>query len=431
MDLTTPARHARRSHLRRVVATAAGLVTLVAGLGALPARATTTPVAGAACGTDDVGRRAPVVSSLNRQGVITHFLAVNVTTGTGGAPPFTVPVVDAVTTDISGNTTTTTSWTTEATRKISTSAGYTVNNVPKSTVATDISMLWTFTYPGYYALYHGVRRPTGTLDALHCLSVTQPDGTATLQWVARPAGTYTTFGAAESGVVSCGDYYPTGTLRWIAQNQLCTTLLSVGGNRVAAAKAANQAARRLSPQAQEHLRLARAAGAKASVPAVAAAATEPGLPAGFTCDPGFVGLTTTDSRLSLGVDGWSTTKVVLAGPNAGWSAQWRLCHGSGTYPEYVLQPRWAAGGPSPRCLDASAIGFTEGGVVGIANCTGVPGQRFILYTDPVSKATGLQPVSSGSLLAPTNGALVEGGTVSQYGTGRADGTGTFLLRPPV
>jgi hypothetical protein len=31
------------------------------------------------------------------------------------------------------------------------------------------------------------------------------------------------------------------------------------------------------------------------------------------------------------------------------------------------------------------------------------------------------------MLAPNDGVLVEGGAVAQYGTGRADGTGTFFL----
>jgi hypothetical protein len=387
---------------------------LVLGFAAAPAQAITTPVAGAPCGTDDVGRRAPVVSSLTRQPLVTHFLAVNVSAGggpggAGGEALYTLPVVGRTTTEISGNSTTQSSWTTAAIQQISATAGYPVRDVPSATTTTDVQVMWRFLNQGYYALYRGVRQPVGTLDALHCVSVTLPDGTSQLQWTARPAGAFSAFAADELGAVRCDEFYPTGSIRAAAQNQLCLTLAAAGNDPAAAAVLANKAARERG----------RAAASTASD-----GATTLDLPADFTCDAGYARLVTSDGELAAGITSSSATTVALRSASSGSSTQWRLCQTTGG--QYVLQARSTLSWSTPKCLEVTG-GFTDGARLGTGDCDGAPAQRFVLHRDPVTGATGVQSVASGSMLAPNDGVLVEGGAVAQYGTGRADGTGTFFL----
>lgn len=387
---------------------------LVLGFAAAPAHAITTPVAGAPCGTDDVGRRAPVVSALTRQPLVTHFLAVNVPAGggpggAGGEALYTLPVVGRTTTEISGNSTTQSSWTTAATQQISATAGYPVRDVPSATATTDIQVMWRFLNQGYYALYRGVRQPTGTLDALHCVSVTLPDGTSRLQWTARPTGTFNAIAADELGAVRCDEFYPTGSIRFAAQSQLCLTLAAAGNDPAAAAALANKTARERG---------------RATASTTAGGVTTLDLPADLACDAGYARLVTSDGELAVGVTSTSATTVALRSASSGSSTQWRLCQAAAG--QYVLQARSTLSWSTPRCLEMTA-GFTDGARLGIGDCDGIPAQRFVLHRDPATGATGVQSVTSGSMLAPGDGGLVEGGAVAQYGTGRADGTGTFYL----
>ena len=397
-------------------AAVAAVAGLVLGLAAAPAHAITTPVAGAPCGTDDIGRRAPVVSSLTRQPLVTHFLAVNVSAGggpggAGNEALYTLPIVGQTTTEISGNSTTQTSWTTAATQQISTTAGYPVRDVPSATTTADVQVMWRFLNQGYYALYRGVRQPVGTLDALHCTSVTLPDGTSQLQWTARPAGTFSVFAADEVGAVRCDEFYPAGSIRLLAQRQLCLTLAAAGNDPVAAAALANEAAREK--------------GIAATSPAPDVTTLD--LPSNYTCDSGYARLVTSDGQLAVGVTNSSATTVALRSASSGTSTQWRLCQTAGA--EYVLQARLTLSWSTPRCLEMTG-GFADSARLGIADCDGASAQRFVLHRDPATGATGVQSVASGSMLAPTDGALAEGGAVAQYGTGRTDGTGTFYLSLP-
>jgi hypothetical protein len=345
----------------RAVAAGAGAVALTLGFAADPARAITTPAAGTPCGTDDVGRRAPVVSSLDRQPVVTHFLALYAAAGggpggAGGEALYTLPVVGQVATETSGNATTRSSWTTAAAGQIAAAAGYPVRDVPSTTTSGDVQLMWHFANPGYYALYRGVRRPTGTLDSLQCSQVTLPDGSSGLRWVARPAGAFTAYGTDETGVVRCDEFYPTGTLRWEAQNQLCAALLAAG-DPVAAAGLANRTARERGLAATARSRAARAeAEPDPANPAPETLAAPPG----FTCDAGSVRLVTVDGQLAVGTNGNSASAVLLRSAGSGTSVLWKLCHSTAAeFPEVVLQSRWTTSWSTPRCLDLTSAGFAD------------------------------------------------------------------------
>jgi hypothetical protein len=409
---------ARICRVAFLVATAA---TLLLAVGATPVAAITTPVAGAPCGADDLGRRAPEVATFKVEPVITHFLAVHVANGTNTEQEYTLQVTDTVTTEVTKEARIETDFINLAIFKIKGEAKIIVKNINTHTEVSTTRMLWRFLTPGYYGLYDGVLKVTGTLDSLHCTAVTDPDGTTSLRWVARTAGTVTTFGADETGSIRCEDRYPASSVRDGARSMLCGTATSVA-DPAAAAAATNAAMRARGERALAAARAAVAAGAAAGDTSVAAAAP---LPSTMTCDPGFSRLRTADRQLAVAVDGAPATAVSLRAPDAGPVTEWQTCHTTADFPQYVLISRQSVESGLPQCLDLADSGVVERAPLKISSCTYRAAQRFTLYRDPASGGVGIQSVSTASMLAPVEAEPLEGDGVAQFSTGRDDGLSTF------
>ena len=309
--------------------------------GARPAHAITTPVPGAPCGTDDLGRRAPKVATIVKTPVVTHFMSINVTVGSNTEYTYTLEVTNTVTTEISENFSVSTNWTIAAGFSIGASAGFTVRDVNTHTETTRTTMLWRFVNPGYYALYQGVLKVSGTLQGYQCTAVTQPDGTQPLQWVLRTAGTYVTFGAPEQGSVRCEDLYPAGTLRLAAQTQLCAVL---------AAKKATAA----TPVAATGDRRGNHGGTGGGTPA---AVTPAVVPPEFTCDTTHNYDIVTSNRQWLVASGWLGVATLRALTSTGYR-DWYLCKTAAADPDYLIVLRQA-----PLCLDIFQTSIADAAII--------------------------------------------------------------------
>ena len=411
----------------RCLSTMAGRAILVAVLAAAastmvatPASAITEPVAGAPCGQDDLGRRGPDVTTFRVDPVITHFLAIHVATGSNTEQEYFMKVIDVVVTEVLTEVTAKTDMINLVIFKAEVSAKISLKKINSRTEETATRTLWRFINPGYYGLYSGVQKVTGTVNSLHCAPVAQPDGSTALRWVGRPAGTFTTFGGDETGSVRCEELYPTGTVRDAARTALCGSASTVT-DPAAAAEATNAA---MALRGERALAAARAVAAARAATADSPSTMAAGLPASMTCDPGYARFLTTDRQLAIGVDSESAASVALRAPNAGAVTEWRACHTTAQFPQYVLISRPTADG-SPRCLDMGASGVTERAPLLINTCTYRAAQRFTLYRDPATDAVGIQSVGTGSMLGPVEFEPFEGDGLAQFSIGRSDGLGTF------
>jgi hypothetical protein len=410
----------------RCLSTLVGRVILVTALAvtastlvAAPASAITEPIAGTPCGQDDLGRRGPDVTTFQIQPVITHFLAVHVANGSNTEQEYFMKVIDVVATEVLTEVSVQTEMINLVIFKASANAKISLKKTNSHTEETATRTLWRFINPGYYGLYSGVQKVTGTVNSLHCAPVTQPDGSTALRWVGRPAGTFTSFGADETGSVRCEERYPTGTVRDAARTSLCGSASSIA-DPAAAAEATNAAMALRGERALAAAKAAADARAAAAAPASTVAAD---LPASMTCDPGYSRFLTTDRQLAVGVDSESAATVALRAPGAGAVTEWRACHTTAQFPQYVLISRPTADG-SPRCLDMGTSGVTERAPLLISPCTYRAAQRFTLYRDQ-SGATGIQSVGTGSMLGPVELEPFEGDGLAQFSIGRGDGLGTF------
>lgn len=400
--------------------------------------ATTTPVSGAACGVDDLGRRGPEIVTYQVDPVVTHFLAINVASGTNTEQTYQLQVTDAVMSSVAQDYTLEAAFSLFTIIQAKAVAHVNVTKQNTHTEVTTVGTIWRFLNPGYYGLYKGVLKVTGTVNSLHCLSVADATGARSLRWVPRPAGTFTMFGDSEQGSVRCEERYPASTVRTAARTTLCGNVTTMA-NPAAAATALNAAlkrkgdvavaaakkeiAARLAAQKAAQLS-AQKAGSGSPGASAGVAATAVALPTSMTCDPGYLRLLTSDKALAVGVDS-AGTGVVLRATSAGNVTHWQDCHTSGTYPQHVLIARDSLQTGSPRCLDMMSAGMIERAPVQLSPCTYRVNQRFSLYTDPATSAAGLQSVASGSMIAPLPTEPLEDDGLGQFSVGRDDGLGTF------
>lgn len=386
---TLPARLGRICLTAVTVAASA----LVATAG--PARAITTPVAGQPCGQDDLGRRAPKVVSASTDRAVTHFSAVNVSSGSNTETEYTLEVTDIVMSEIARNAQVSTKFTLAGIFEIGGNVGYSVKDVSQHTELERTRILWRFTEPGYYGLYKGTNRARGVIDSLQCHRVTQADGTQRLQWVNHAAGTFTTFGFVEQGTVRCEETYPAGTLRYNAQRWLCG---------FAAVPAAPKAA-------------ARAPRENVGTMAV---------PPEYACETQNYRV---QARNGHFLSPTLNTNTLLAdsptNPRYYPWAYWRLCHTSAQYPETVM-----VNVGTGKCAGVAGASFAEEARIEVQPCDYTPNQRFVIHRDVAgSTKVGLQSVGTGSMWATLGGSQAVAAPVAQYSTGRDDNTGTFSLIP--
>jgi len=387
---------ARLGRVCLAVTTVAASTLLVA---AGPAQAITTPVAGQPCGQDDLGRRAPKVASATADRVVTHFSAINVSSGSNTETEYTLEVTDQVITEIAKNVSVSTKFTLASIFEIGATVGFNVKDVNTHTELERTRILWRFTEPGYYGLYKGTNRARGALNSLQCHRVTQTNGTQQLQWVNHTGGQFTTFGFVEQGSVRCEETYPVGTLRYNAQRWLCG---------FAAVPAAPRPGPKPAAKAQP-----REAGSLA-------------IPPEYTCESQIYRL---EARNGLTLTPMISTYILRTDTPTNpryvpWS-QWRLCHTAAEYPETVFVNVGLG-----LCMGVAGGSLAEEAQIVALPCDYTPNQRFVLHRDVAgSTKVGIQSVNSGSMLATLGGSLAVQAIIAQYSTGRDDYTGTFSLIP--
>ncbi|MFI6761478.1 hypothetical protein ACIBF5_20305 [Micromonospora sp. NPDC050417] len=150
---------------------------------------------------------------------VTHFMSINITTGTTGERTETLRKVNSVSTTLGASTEISTQ-AGAVFAKVSAKVGFSVQSVTGSTDEETTSMRWTFDEPGYYGLYKGTRAVSGTVQSFLCLSFDSPFGGVGYNILNMGSQQYTTFDNIEIGTIRCGDPVPAGTLRFKARLQL-------------------------------------------------------------------------------------------------------------------------------------------------------------------------------------------------------------------
>ncbi|MFC7527329.1 hypothetical protein [Actinoplanes sp. GCM10030250] len=143
--------------------------------------------------------------------VVTHFTSFYVTRGTLSENTYNLNVVNNVSTTINGHE--------EASQSlfglVSRSAGFAVQTENATTDTEETSVKWSFNKPGYYGLYKGTRRVSGTFTRATCNV-----GLGLPRYSNQGSGTYSTYGYVEEGTITCDDVLPVGTVRKAAQAML-------------------------------------------------------------------------------------------------------------------------------------------------------------------------------------------------------------------
>jgi hypothetical protein len=206
------------------------LVTgMTVGFASSASAASPSSIEGKSCTWGEVGDEVFTIESATVSPVVTHFTSFNVTPGTNSANTYHLSVVDRVSTSINDNTNdgnirnntrnTGTDGDSGETRslfdQVSHSVGFTVHADDATTSTQDATVQWRFNDPGYYGLYKGTMRVTGTFSRTVC----SPDWKSP-RYERLGGGTYSTFGPIEEGTVVCGDVLPAGTVRRAAQTVL-------------------------------------------------------------------------------------------------------------------------------------------------------------------------------------------------------------------
>ncbi|GIE79393.1 hypothetical protein Aph02nite_53430 [Actinoplanes philippinensis] len=169
------------------------------------------PDEGKPCSFEEVGDQLYTLESARVSPIVTHFTSFYVTTGTLSENTYRLNVVDRVGTTINGNSGASETLFEQVTRTV----GFSVRTDESTTNTEDLTVKWRFNNPGYYGLYKGTRRVTGTFSHAVC---TPAWGYP--RYVRRGSGTYTTFGHIEEGTVGCGDVLPPKSVRRAAQVML-------------------------------------------------------------------------------------------------------------------------------------------------------------------------------------------------------------------
>jgi hypothetical protein len=395
--------------------TGAAIASPAAATGhARPAAIADQPKLGDACTSADLGKRHPLIKSVEVSPTITHFKGWYVTQGTTGTQTINTSTQTTISVSVGFDGSIQGSFAVETLGQVGASAGLNVQVNYSSTSSASQSVTWDFRQPGYYGLYKGTKKVTGTYGSLNCNRVQLDDGTYALKWVEGPdSGSYTTYTTLEEGAVRCQDEVPANSIMRKAQDLLdCHSAAGTGHapRPVAAAKAT----------------AARDASTKAMGNAATARTTGPGTRAGFTCDPDYYKIGTPDQALF-----W--TAPLLAGdtvrlrPSTIFSGnldQWQLCHGpehNGIAEQILVNHR------TNKCLAiAEQNAADERAPLVQTDCRVDDLQRFYFYRDvPGSDRIGVQNKYTGSMIGQDR--YADGQSLRQYSSGRQDGSGTYVL----
>ncbi|MER0443483.1 hypothetical protein ABR738_02680 [Streptomyces sp. Edi4] len=415
------------------MACAASAAVVTVGLAVSPAAAAptappTTPAAsaqaepGGACTAADLGTRHPYIKSSEVTPTITHFKGWYVTSGSTGTQTVntsvqtTISVTVGVTGNVEGG------FGVETLGKVGASLGLNVQVNYTSTSSASTSVTWNFTNPGYYGLYKGTKKVTGTYGSLNCNRVQQGDGSWALKWIeGADSGSYTTFTTLEEGAVRCEDNVPANSIMRKAQD-----LLDCGSATATAKHAAGPVPSAKADKArQEATKASKAVTADKSVkgvgnPAPAARA------AALDCQPAVYRIDVPGKPLNWSAPLLANDGVRLRESNF-FSAHldnWRLCNV--TERNGVVEAslwNWGNGGCATIPSD---IANQEQAYLTTATCAQDDLQRFYIYRDvPGSSKIGVQNKYTGSMMGHDR--YADGELIRQYSSGRQDGTGTYTL----
>ncbi|MFE9411572.1 hypothetical protein ACFYN0_22725 [Streptomyces sp. NPDC006704] len=412
------------------MACAASAAVVTVGLAVSPAAAAptappTTPAAsapaepGGACTAADLGTRHPYIKSSEVTPTITHFKGWYVTSGSTGTQTVntsvqtTISVTVGVTGNVEGG------FGVETLGKVGASLGLNVQVNYTSTSSASTSVTWNFTNPGYYGLYKGTKKVTGTYGSLNCNRVQQGDGSWALKWVeGADSGSYTTFTTLEEGAVRCEDKVPANSIMRKAQD-----LLDCGSATATAKHAAGPVPSAKADKARQEA--TKGGNAEKSVKAVGSPAPAARATA-LDCQPAVYRIDVPGKPLNWSAPLLANDGVRLRESNF-FSAHldnWRLCNV--TERNGVIEAslwNWGNGGCATIPSD---IANQEQAYLTTATCTQDDLQRFYIYRDvPGSSKIGVQNKYTGSMMGHDR--YADGELIRQYSSGRQDGTGTYTL----
>ncbi|CAM5333997.1 hypothetical protein SAVIM40S_04124 [Streptomyces avidinii] len=290
-----------------------------------------------------------------------------------------------------------------------------------STSSVSDTVNWSFFQPGYYGVYKGTKKVTGTYGSLNCNRVQQNDGSWALKWIeGADTGSYTTYTALEEGAVRCEDKVPADSIMAKAQG-----LLDCGSPAATAIRPAGPVPSAKADQAKHDADNAETA-ARAAQSMKATQAAKPAPRAALNCQPGAYKIDVPGKPLNWSAPLLANDGVRLRESNF-FSAHldnWRLCNV--TEKNGVLEAslwNWGNGG----CATIPAnIANQEQAYLTTATCGQDDLQRFYIYRDvPGSSKIGLQNKYTGSMMGHDR--YADGELIRQYSSGRQDGTGTYTL----
>ncbi|MEU7267425.1 RICIN domain-containing protein [Streptomyces albidoflavus] len=408
MPHTTPASRLRRG-LLALTATAVS-ATAALGFAAAPAAAGTPPAApaaagaelGGACTAADLGKRHAFVKSAEVAPAITHFKGWYVTDGSLGSQTVETTTQTVIEVSVGQKTSLNAGFDVEALSEAGASVGLEVQMKSTSTGTTAKKITWDFQKPGYYGLYQGTKKVTGTYGSLNCNRVDLGDGTWGLRWVeAADRGSYTTYTTLEEGAVRCEDAVPADSIMRKAQDLLDCDPATAGPRQSPAAQATQATADRTE----------RTSGTRAAL----------------TCAEGFYKIGTPDKSLFWTAPPFLQGDTVQLKPSTIFSLnldQWQLCDAP---EENGIVERVFVNRSSNKCLAvAEPTAGDEGAPLVQTDCRTDNLQRFHVYRDvPGSDRVGVQNKHTGYMAGHDRHA--ENQPVRQYSSGRQDGSGTYVL----
>ncbi|MGI5451197.1 hypothetical protein ACQEVM_36590 [Streptomyces sp. CA-243310] len=414
-----------RGSITAIVSAAAALTTvgLTTAQPATAEAATTTAAsavsAGQACTAADLGKRHPFIKTTEVVPTITHFKGWYVTQGTTGSHTVTTSTQTTISVSVGLNANIQGSFAVETLGDVGAALGLNVQVDYSSTSSVSDTVNWSFYQPGYYGVYKGTKKVTGTYGSLHCNRVQQGDGSWALKWIeGADTGSYTTYTALEEGAVRCEDKVPAGSIMRKAQD-----LLDCGSATATAEHPAGSVPSAKVDKARHDAE--KAAKAEKSVKATASPAPA-GTRAALNCQSDVYRIHVPGKPLNWSAPLLANDGIRLRTSNftSAHLDNWRLCNV--TERNGVLEAtlwNWGNGG----CATIPAgIANQEQAYLTTATCGEDDLQRFYIYRDvPGGSRIGLQNKYTGSMLGHDR--YADGELICQYSSGRQDGTGTYDL----
>ncbi|GGX67395.1 hypothetical protein GCM10010324_10870 [Streptomyces hiroshimensis] len=351
---------------------------------------------------------------------ITHFKGWYVTSGSTGTQTVNTSVQTTISVSVGLTGNVEGGFAVETLGKVGASLGLNVQVSYTSTSSTSTSVTWNFGNPGYYGLYKGTKKVTGTYGSLNCNRIQQGDGSWALKWIeGADTGSYTTYTTLEEGAVRCEDKVPASSIMRKAQD-----LLDCGSATATAKHPAGPVPSAKAEAAKARYEAENAAKAEKSVKATGSPA--PATQAALNCQSAVYKIDVPGKPLN-----WSAPLLANDGirlrESTFFSAHldnWRLCNV--TERNGVIEAslwNWGNGG----CATIPAnIANQEQAYLTTANCGEDDLQRFYIYRDvPGSSKIGVQNKYTGSMMGHDR--YADGELIRQYSSGRQDGTGTYTL----